>query len=144
MDRPDTVGALRAAGYPLRGVKDEIRDNLLAALRAGRDPWPGIVGFESTVLPQLERALIAGHDVVLLGERGQGKTRLLRTLVGLLDEWTPVIDGVRARRAPLRPDHAGVAAAGRRARRRAAGRPGGTATSATPRSWPPRTPRSPT
>ena len=101
--RPDTVGALRASGHPLRGVKDELRDNLLDALRAGRDPWPGIVGFESTVLPQLERALIAGHDVVLLGERGQGKTRLLRSIVNLLDEWTPVIAGSELGEHPYDP-----------------------------------------
>jgi magnesium chelatase subunit I len=102
-DLPRTVGALRAAGHRQRGVKDEIRDNLLAALRAGRDPWPGIVGFESTVLPQLERALIAGHDVVLLGERGQGKTRLLRSIVNLLDERTPVIDGSELGEHPYDP-----------------------------------------
>ncbi len=76
-----TAGELRAAGHRPRGVKTEIRENLLGALREGRNPWPGIVGFDRTVLPQLERALLAGHDVVLLGERGQGKTRLLRTLV---------------------------------------------------------------
>jgi magnesium chelatase subunit I len=102
-DLPRTVGALRATGHRQRGVKTEIRDNLLAALRAGRDPWPGIVGFESTVLPQLERALIAGHDVVLLGERGQGKTRLLRSLVNLLDEWTPVIEGSELGEHPYDP-----------------------------------------
>jgi magnesium chelatase subunit I len=101
--RPDTVGALRASGHTLRGVKDELRDNLLAALRAGRDPWPGIVGFGSTVLPQLERALIAGHDVVLLGERGQGKTRLLRSIVNLLDEWTPMIAGSELGEHPYDP-----------------------------------------
>ncbi len=101
--RPGTVGALRASGHTLRGVKDEMRDNLLAALRAGRDPWPGIVGFGSTVLPQLERALIAGHDVVLLGERGQGKTRLLRSIVNLLDEWTPVIAGSELGEHPYDP-----------------------------------------
>jgi magnesium chelatase subunit I len=84
-------------------VKIEIRENLLAALREGRNPWPGIVGFDRTVLPQLERALLAGHDVVLLGERGQGKTRLLRTLVGLLDEWTPVIEGSELGEHPLEP-----------------------------------------
>ena len=100
---PRTLGALRASGHGLRGVKVEIRSNLIAALREGRDPWPGIVGFESTVLPQLERALIAGHDVVLLGERGQGKTRLLRTLVGLLDEWTPVIEGSEIGEHPYAP-----------------------------------------
>ncbi|MGH3427540.1 MAG: magnesium chelatase, partial [Mycobacteriales bacterium] len=89
---PRTLGALRARGHVRRDVKGEVRANLLAALRCGRDPWPGIIGFSDTVLPQLERALLSGHDVVLLGERGQGKTRLLRTLVGLLDEWTPVIE----------------------------------------------------
>ncbi|MFC6286313.1 magnesium chelatase [Nocardioides sp. GCM10027113] len=90
---PCTVGELRAGGHVHKHVRQEIRDNLLARLAAGEDPWPGLHGFDDTVVPQLERALIAGHDVVLLGERGQGKTRLLRTLVGLLDEWTPVIAG---------------------------------------------------
>ncbi|GLZ36833.1 magnesium chelatase [Actinokineospora sp. NBRC 105648] len=100
---PRTLGELRAQGHAPKGVKAEIRDNLLAALRAGRDPWPGIVGFGQTVLPQLERALLAGHDLVLLGERGQGKTRLLRTLAGLLDEWTPVIEGSELGEHPLEP-----------------------------------------
>ncbi|MEU7816487.1 ATP-binding protein [Pseudonocardia sp. NPDC049154] len=102
-DLPRTLGALRASGHQLKGVKTEIRDNLLAALREGRDPWPGIVGFESTVLPQLERALIAGHDVVLLGERGQGKTRLLRSIANLLDEWTPVVEGSELGEHPYEP-----------------------------------------
>ena len=102
-DLPRTVGELRASGHRERGVKTEIRENLLAALAEGRDVWPGILGFEDTVLPQLERALIAGHDVVLLGERGQGKTRLLRALVGLLDEWTPVIEGSELGEHPYTP-----------------------------------------
>jgi magnesium chelatase subunit I len=103
--RPDlaTLGALRESGHELKGLKQEIRDNLLAALAEGRDPWPGLHGFEDTVIPQLERALIAGHDVVLLGERGQGKTRLLRTMVGLLDEWTPVIQGSELGEHPYQP-----------------------------------------
>jgi magnesium chelatase subunit I len=92
-DLPRTLGELRASGHAERSVKEEIRENLLAALAAGDTVWPGIFGFEDTVLPQLERALIAGHDFVLLGERGQGKTRLLRSLANLLDEWTPVIAG---------------------------------------------------
>src|ERR1700741_2100795 len=103
---PRTVGELRAAGHRERGVKQEIRENLLARLTEGADGeaiWPGILGFEDTVLPQLERALIAGHDFVLLGERGQGKTRLLRALVGLLDEWTPVIGGAQRGEHPSRP-----------------------------------------
>jgi magnesium chelatase subunit I len=100
---PATVGALCAAGHVHRGVKAEIRENLLAALQTGIDPWPGIVGFDRTVLPQLERALLAGHDFVLLGERGQGKTRLLRALTALLDEWTPVIDGAELDEHPYDP-----------------------------------------
>jgi len=102
-DLPRTLGALRASGHELRTVKDELRENLVAKLRAGDDPFPGVVGIEDTVRPQLERALLAGHDLVLLGERGQGKTRLLRTLVGLLDEWTPVIDGSELHEHPYEP-----------------------------------------
>src|SRR5699024_2185284 len=86
-----TLAQLRASGHVQTPVREELRDNLLAALADGTNPWPGLHGFERTVLPQLERALIAGHDIVLLGERGQGKTRLLRTLPSLLDEWTPII-----------------------------------------------------
>ena len=102
-DLPRTLGALRASGHDYRTVKDELRHNLLAALREGRDPFPGVVGIEETVRPQLERAILAGHDLVLLGERGQGKTRLLRTLVGLLDEWTPVIEGSEINEHPYEP-----------------------------------------
>ncbi len=102
-DLPRTLGALRSSGHELRTVKDELRDNLVAALAAGVDPFPGVVGIEDTVRPQLERALLAGHDLVLLGERGQGKTRLLRTLVGLLDEWTPVIEGSELNEHPYEP-----------------------------------------
>ncbi|HLN67993.1 MAG TPA: magnesium chelatase [Streptosporangiaceae bacterium] len=98
-----TLAGLRASGHEYRGVKAEIRANLLAMMRAGHDPFPGIVGFGQTVLPHLERALIAGHDIILLGERGQGKTRLIRTLVGLLDEWTPVIAGCEISDHPYRP-----------------------------------------
>lgn len=100
---PATVGELRASGHRLKTLRHELRDNLLARLRDGVDPWPGLHGFEDTVIPQLERALIAGHDVVLLGERGQGKTRLLRTLVGLLDEWSPVISGSELGEHPYEP-----------------------------------------
>ena len=102
-DLPATLGALRASGHQLVGVKAEIRANLLTALRERRSPWIGIIGFDATVLPQLERALIAGHDCVLLGERGQGKTRLLRSLVNLLDEWTPVIGGSELGEHPFEP-----------------------------------------
>nr|WP_206515981.1 AAA family ATPase [Nocardioides pantholopis] len=107
-----TVGELRAAGYQHQPLRTEMRENLLAKLRAGEDPWPGLHGLEDTVIPQIERALIAGHDIVLLGERGQGKTRLLRTMVGLLDEWTPVISGSELGEHPYEPvTHASQAAA---------------------------------
>jgi len=98
-----TVAELRASGHIQESLRQEIQRNLLAALAEGRNPWPGIHGFERTVIPQLERALIAGHDVVLLGERGQGKTRLLRTLPGLLDEWSPAIAGSELNEHPYDP-----------------------------------------
>jgi magnesium chelatase subunit I len=101
--RPSTLGELRASGHRHRSVKEEVRDNLLARLRAGEPAFPGILGFEDTVIPEVERALLAGHDLVLLGERGQGKTRLARTLVGLLDEWTPVIAGSELGEHPYAP-----------------------------------------
>ena len=72
---PRTVGELRAAGHTYRTVKQELRDNLLARMRSGEPRFPGIVGYDDTVLPEVERAMLAGHDMVLLGERGQGKTR---------------------------------------------------------------------
>ncbi|GAB3063645.1 magnesium chelatase [Micromonospora schwarzwaldensis] len=100
---PATLGALRATGHHYRTVKQELRDNLLARMRAGEERFPGIVGYEDTVLPEVERALLAGHDMVLLGERGQGKTRLIRALGGLLDEWTPVIPGSVLNEHPMHP-----------------------------------------
>ena len=98
-----TVGDLRISGHVHRSVKTEIRQNLIARLVAGETSLPGIVGFDETVVPEVERALLAGHDIVLLGERGQGKTRLIRTLVGLLDEWTPVVPGCEINDHPYAP-----------------------------------------
>jgi magnesium chelatase subunit I len=100
---PTTLGALRDSGAAFRPVKAELRSNLLARLAAGQPSLPGLVGFEDTVVPEVERALIAGHDLVMLGERGQGKTRLIRTLIGLLDEWTPVLAGSELNEHPLHP-----------------------------------------
>ncbi|KAB1949762.1 magnesium chelatase [Micromonospora sp. ALFpr18c] len=102
-DLPGTLGALRAAGHQYRTVKQELRDNLLARMRSGEPRFPGIVGYDDSVLPEVERALLAGHDMVLLGERGQGKTRLIRALGGLLDEWTPVIAGSVLNEHPMHP-----------------------------------------
>ncbi len=98
-----TVGELRATGHQHRTLKAELRANLLESLRTGGERFRGIVGFSETVLPALERALLAGHDLVLLGERGQGKTRLARTLTTLLDPWTPVIAGSALREHPYVP-----------------------------------------
>ncbi len=98
-----TLGELRADGHVYRSVKEEIRQNLLARMRAGQDRFPGIIGFGNTVLPHLERALLAGHDVILLGERGQGKTRLIRTLAGLLDGWAPAVAGCEINDHPYVP-----------------------------------------
>ena len=98
-----TLGELRASDHELATVKQEIRRNLLARLRAGEDAFPGIIGFDQTVLPHLERAIIAGHDMILLGERGQGKTRLIRTLTGLLDEWVPAVAGCEINDHPFAP-----------------------------------------
>jgi magnesium chelatase subunit I len=100
---PATLAELRSSGHELRSVKEEIRANLLERMHAGEPRFPGIVGFDDTVLPDLERALLAGHDVVLLGERGQGKTRLIRSVVGLLDEWTPAIAGCELAEHPFAP-----------------------------------------
>jgi magnesium chelatase subunit I len=98
-----TLGELRASGHVHRSVKTEIRQNLITRLAAGEPSLPGIVGFDDTVVPELERALLAGHDMVLLGERGQGKTRVIRTLLGLLDEWTPVLAGCEINDHPYAP-----------------------------------------
>ncbi|WP_239334128.1 magnesium chelatase [Frankia sp. CiP3] len=100
---PTTLGVLRGSGHQHRSVRTELRNNTLARMADGENRFPGIVGFEDTVLPQVERALLAGHDIVFLGERGQGKTRLIRTLVGLLDEWTPVIAGCEINDHPYAP-----------------------------------------
>jgi magnesium chelatase subunit I len=98
-----TVGELRAAGYPDRSVKEELRHNLLARLRSGEPAFPGVVGFEGSVVPALERGILAGHDLILLGERGQAKTRLIRAIVGLLDEAVPAVAGCEINDHPYRP-----------------------------------------
>jgi magnesium chelatase subunit I len=101
--RPTTVGELRSAGWHSRSVKDELRTNLLARLADGRPVLPGIIGYGDTVLPAIENAIVAGHDIVFLGERGQAKTRMARLLVGLLDEWIPVVRGGALNDDPYAP-----------------------------------------
>jgi magnesium chelatase subunit I len=101
--RPATLGALRSSGWRSRSVKHELRDNLIGRLRSGEPAFPGLVGYDQTVLPQVEKALLAGHDFILLGLRGQAKTRLLRGLPALLDEALPVVEGCEINDDPLAP-----------------------------------------
>jgi magnesium chelatase subunit I len=103
MSRPTTLGKLKASGFRSRSVRDEIRENLIARLRSGQRLFPGIVGYELTVEPQIVNALLSRHDFILLGLRGQAKTRLLRSLVQFLDEWTPAIEGCPLNSDPFRP-----------------------------------------
>ncbi len=103
MGRASTIGELRASGYPDRSVKEELRTNLLERLRRGEELFPSIVGFGDSVLPALERGILAGHDLILLGERGQAKTRLIRRIVDLLDEEVPIVAGCEVNDHPYRP-----------------------------------------
>ena len=109
-NRPGTIGELRAAGYPERTVKQEIAANAAGRMRSGLPIVEGLVGFDDTVLPALETALLAGHDIILLGERGQAKSRILRALVGLLDEAIPVIAGSEVNDHPFHPFSPGARA----------------------------------
>jgi len=103
MSRPRTLRELKASGYGPRSVKDEMRSNLIAAIRAGERLFPGIVGYEHTVEPQIVNAILSCHDFILLGLRGQAKTRLLRSLARFLDEWTPAVEGCPLNSDPFRP-----------------------------------------
>ena len=98
-----TLGQLRHAGWRSIPVAQELRRNAAARIAAGQPLVSGVLGFEDTVLPQLENAVLAGHDVILLGERGQAKTRLIRSLAGLLDEWLPIVAGSEINDDPFHP-----------------------------------------
>ncbi len=103
MSLPSTLGELRGSEYRQRTVRDELRDNLVRVLRQGEPLFPGIVGYDDTVVPQMEHAILAGQDMILLGERGQAKSRLIRELVGLLDERIPIIAGSEVNDHPYAP-----------------------------------------
>src|SRR5881398_1593493 len=103
MALPKTLGELKQQGYRVRPVKDEMRANLLDKLRRGERIFPGIVGYDETVIPQITNAVLARHNVILLGLRGQAKSRIIRQLVGLLDERVPVIAGSEINDDPFRP-----------------------------------------
>ncbi|HKW22431.1 MAG TPA: sigma 54-interacting transcriptional regulator [Ktedonobacterales bacterium] len=101
--KPATIGQLRASGYNVLPIKEEMRHNLMRKLRAGEELFPGIVGYDDTVLPQVENAILSGQDIVLLGERGQAKTRIARSLINLLDEEVPEIAGCEIHDDPFEP-----------------------------------------
>ena len=100
---PATVGQLRESGWTSVPVKEELRRNAIARIQAGEVLFPVVQGYDDTVLPQLENALLAGHDVIFLGERGQAKTRMIRALTALLDEWMPIIAGSEINDDPYAP-----------------------------------------
>src|SRR5579864_3669474 len=103
MQRPRTLGELNKANYQARSVKDEMRSNLIRRL-AARDPiFPGIIGFDDTVVPQIANAILSRHNFILLGLRGQAKSRILRSLISLLDEEVPTIAGCEINDDPLQP-----------------------------------------
>ena len=102
-ERPATLGQLKASGYEVRPVREEMRRNLIEKIRSGDEVFPGIVGYEETVVPQLENAILSGQDIILLGERGQAKSRIIRSLTSLLDEWTPILDGCEIPENPFHP-----------------------------------------
>ncbi len=102
-NHPSTLGALRASGWQSRPVKAELRRNAIVRIRAGEPLFPTVLGYEHTVLPQLENAILAGHDVIFLGERGQAKTRMIRSLTSLLDEWMPIVAGSEINDDPYTP-----------------------------------------
>ncbi|HEY3876653.1 MAG TPA: magnesium chelatase [Candidatus Kapabacteria bacterium] len=103
MNRPTTLGELRRSGYEVLPIKEELRQNLIKKLRAGEPLFPGIIGYEDTVIPQIVNAVLSKHDIILLGLRGQAKTRIARQLTELLDEWVPIVEGSEINDDPFHP-----------------------------------------
>lgn len=103
MTEAKTLGELKSSGYQVLTVRQEMRKNLISKLQAKEDVFPNIVGYQDTVIPQLENAILSGQDVILMGERGQAKSRIIRSLTSLLDEWTPVLANVEIPENPYAP-----------------------------------------
>ena len=103
MKKPRSIRELRAAGYRVLSVKEEMRKNLIGMITRGEQLFPGIIGFDDTVVPQVENAILSGQDIILLGERGQAKTRMIRSLVRFLDEDVPAIAGCEINDNPYKP-----------------------------------------
>ncbi|MBM4332862.1 MAG: magnesium chelatase [Deltaproteobacteria bacterium] len=102
-NKPRTIEELKKAHYPVRTVKEEMRRNLIAKIRNGAELFPGIIGYEETVIPRIENAILSGQDIIFLGERGQAKTRLMRSMVNLLDEEIPAMAGCEINDNPFQP-----------------------------------------
>ena len=102
-DRPRTLGELKSSGYKPRSIREELRSNLMEAMRKGDNVFPGILGFDDTVIPDMERAILSRHNILLLGLRGQAKTRIARQMTGLLDEYIPVVAGSELNDDPIAP-----------------------------------------
>src|SRR4051812_27585559 len=103
MDRPRTLGELKQSGYRVVDVKSEMRRNLIRLLTSGEPLFPGILGYDDTVIPQIQNAVLSKHDMLFLGLRGQAKTRMLRHLVALLDDAIPVVAGSEVHDDPFAP-----------------------------------------
>ncbi|HEX9615433.1 MAG TPA: magnesium chelatase, partial [Bacteroidota bacterium] len=103
MDRATTIGALETSGYKVLPVKEEVRNNLIRKLESGERLFPGIIGYEKTVVPAIVNAILARHDILLLGLRGQAKSRIVRLLPSLLDEVVPIIKGCEINDSPFHP-----------------------------------------
>src|SRR4051812_17934502 len=101
--RPATLGQLKETGYHPCSVKDELRRNVIRKLRAGEELFPGIVGYRDSVIPQIINGILSKHDLLFLGLRGQAKTRIIRMLPDLLDEWIPVVAGAELPDDPIAP-----------------------------------------
>ena len=100
---PRTLGQLTASGYTSKSIREEMRDNLIAAMRKGDRLFPGIVGYDNSVIPAIENAILSGQDIIFLGERGQAKTRLARSLINLLDPYVPIVAGSEINDDPFNP-----------------------------------------
>src|SRR5579871_1348610 len=101
--QPRTIGELRESGYKVLSVKEELRKNLIAKIRHGEELFPGIIGYEDTVIPQIENAILSGQDIIFLGERRHTKTSMARALANLLDEFVPIIDECEINDSPFEP-----------------------------------------
>ena len=103
MRKPTTLGELKKSGYKSKSIKEELETNLKNNLKSNKNSFEGLIGYDNTVIPDVERAILSHHNINLLGLRGQAKTRLARKMTDLLDEWTPVIKGSELNDDPLNP-----------------------------------------